>query len=138
MNLLIVDSQEQLNAQQIADLRERLHFSLVRFADKINGVTLHVYLEVESGTHRCMINASVERVGMVSVKLDGKSWEESTSRSICELETQIEKRSAWASWLKIDAISDCMDSISLYWNGSFDKEHRSNPRFRWPQKTTTS
>ena len=112
MNVLLVDIQFILNAEETSQIKERLRYSLARFEHRINGVTVHVCLNEDFKIVTCTINVNLEGVGVVSVRRTGHDSAEAMNNSLEAIESKIAYRVDWRGRLNSDTCSTWLNSVA--------------------------
>jgi hypothetical protein len=131
MNILLADAKGILCEKQRAYAKNRLSFSLLRFEHRINGASMHFFVDENCERVKCSINVNIEGVGIVSVSRSGVSYRDVLSLAVDAIEPKVAYRVDWRMWFNADTFATWILSVSqpVKWIFGLDR-----PLSQWPLK----
>lgn len=139
MHILVVDTQELLSNKQVLRAEDRLFFCLMRFNNRIDGVTLHFSSDIEQSELRCAIHVSLDGSKVVSVRRAGSTFDEAMTAAIAALEPGVARRLHWRSWFDVRTVTHWIYPVNRWLKQSlgFGRRNSADTSPSDPQRQKT-
>lgn len=128
MNVLVVDTQGLLGDLQRGHVRNRVRFSLTRFGDHLDGVTVHlVQTGTGGGMFRCLIHANVRDQDVVTIRRSAASLGLAVGLAADAAELKVSNRIDRDSWLNAERFSNWSSAFRQPFRWLFESRDLQNP-----------